>query len=68
MANAHRLAPAVQVDLDGIWDYIAQHNPSAATKWLAKVERTFSLLAPNPLMGRARDELLPGLRSIPVGS
>jgi toxin ParE1/3/4 len=67
MASAYRLAPAVRDDLDTIWEYIAEHNPTAAAKWLAEVQRIFALLANNPLMGRARNELMSGLRSVPVG-
>ena len=39
-----------------------------ATKFLADVDKALSNLARFPGMGPARDELLPGLRSYPIGN
>lgn len=40
-----------------IWTYIADDNPNAADKILARFERTFQMLARQPLIGEARDDL-----------
>jgi toxin ParE1/3/4 len=38
-----------QRDLRGIVSYIAEHNESAAVRWLSEMERAFQLLADHPL-------------------
>lgn len=38
-----------------------------AQRWLERLRDTYRLLARNPFLGRARDEVRPGLRSFPVG-
>ena len=55
-------------DLEGIWDYIAADNPIAAKRCLREIDAQFSKLALHPLMGRARKDLGPGLRSFPLDS
>jgi toxin ParE1/3/4 len=54
-------------DLDGIKDYIARDNPRRALSFIRELRRICEQLAENPLMGRARPELRPGLRSFPHG-
>ena len=62
-------APAAQSDLDEIWLYVAMaSSQTRATRLLRSIEEKLGLLAENPLMGRARPELAPNLRSFPVGS
>jgi toxin ParE1/3/4 len=61
------LSPALH-DLAEIDDYVRVENPAAADRLLASFQATFALLATNPAMGRRRDELLPGMRSFPVGT
>jgi toxin ParE1/3/4 len=39
----------------------------AADAWLKRIEFTFDMLAQTPQGGRARDDLVSGLRSFPVG-
>jgi toxin ParE1/3/4 len=56
-----------EVDLIDIWAFIARHNPSAADRWLDILDQKSQALARNPLMGRARDDIAPGLRHLPVG-
>jgi toxin ParE1/3/4 len=53
-------------DLDTIWEYIAETNPSAATRILQKLMDKCRVLGENPFLGRQRDELATGLRSFPV--
>jgi toxin ParE1/3/4 len=66
---AHRLAPEVEGELDDIWQYIATQTGSVeiAERVLGAVVGRFSLLATHPLIGRRRDDLRPGLRSILAG-
>lgn len=54
-------------DLDDIAVYIARDDPRRALSFIRELRRTCELLADNPLMGRARPELKPGLRSFPHG-
>jgi toxin ParE1/3/4 len=59
--------PLAENDLEEIWWYIAQDDPDAADSFLDKIEACCQALAQFPQMGRSRDELHAGLRSIPVG-
>ena len=61
-------APDAVQDLNDIHDYIAQDSPSAAERWVLMVEERCETLGENPMMGRARPELLSGLRSFPAGN
>ena len=62
------IRPAADVDLLLIWDFIARNSPDAADNYLRWLSGKFDLLATQPLMGRARDELKPKLRSFVIGS
>lgn len=66
---AHRLAPQARAELSNIWNYIAREsgNAAAADGVIDSITERFYLLAQFPYMGRARDDLRPGLRSFPVG-
>ena len=65
----HRLAPQARAELSNIWNYIAREsaNLAAADGVIDAITERFYLLAEFPYMGRARDDLRPGLRSFPVG-
>ena len=66
----YRLLPSARAKLAGVWEYTAIHSGSAevANRQLQSFRDCFSLLGRNPLIGRRRDyDLLPGLRSLPVG-
>jgi len=52
-------------DLIDIWSYIALDNYVAADKFTDELYESCKSLAVMPEMGRVRDELLPGLRSLP---
>ena len=52
-------------DLVDIWSYIALDNYTAADTFVEELYESCNTLAAIPEMGRARDELLPGLRSLP---
>jgi toxin ParE1/3/4 len=55
-------------DLKDIWDYVAQHNESSASKLIKEIKNKFVLLRDNPLIGREQNEFLIGLRSFVVKS
>ena len=61
------IAPLAQTDLDEIWDYIANDNPSAADRLLAAFHEKFLLLSRHPLLGQSREELRAEIRSLSVG-
>ena len=57
-------APSADIDLLEIWSYISQDSFDAADQFLEQLEQQFDLLASSPLIGKKRDELIPGLRSL----
>ena len=59
--------PLAQTDILDIWDFIADDSVAAADRWVDVLDAQFRVLATQPMMGRARDELAPGVRSFPVG-
>ncbi|WP_353141885.1 type II toxin-antitoxin system RelE/ParE family toxin [Limnohabitans sp.] len=62
-----RKLPSANEDLFQIWSFIAAGNTDAADKWIDRLDVRLSLLATQPLMGKARDELAKDLRSFPFG-
>jgi toxin ParE1/3/4 len=67
---AHSVAREAEADLDDIWYFVATASGSmdVADRLIDTLTERFVLLARHPHMGRRRDEdLLPGLRSFPVG-
>ena len=59
--------PRAHLDLNEIWDYIAEDGESRADAFIDLLDQKLRLLARSPNMGRARDELENDLRSFPVG-
>jgi toxin ParE1/3/4 len=59
---------AAERDLSEIWDYIAEDNEAAAGTTLRKLDAACALLANHSKMGRDRSDLVPGVRSFPVGN
>ena len=59
--------PLAQTDILEIWDFIADDSVAAADRWVDHLDEQFRLLATQPMMGRSRQELAPGVRSFPVG-
>jgi len=59
--------PRAEADLFEIGLYIAEDDLEASERFLDLLERKLRLLASTPAMGRLRPELLPKLRSFPVG-
>jgi len=67
---AVRTSPEAEEELDEIWYYIATESSSidVAERMLDAINDQFALLSKHPLLGRSRDDLRPGLRSIAVGA
>jgi toxin ParE1/3/4 len=63
---AHRLAPQARAELSNIWAYIVEEGGSvaAADGVIDALTERFYQLSQYPRMGRARDDLRSGLRSI----
>ncbi len=55
-----------EADLLEIWSYVAHDNPRAADRVLDDIAAC-KVLAENPAVGRLREELACGLRSLAVG-
>jgi toxin ParE1/3/4 len=55
-------------DVFEIAAFIARENLEAALRMIELFDEKFNLLAEHPGIGQMRDELEPGLRSLPVGS
>ena len=52
-------------DLVAIWRYVAQEaSPDIADKQLILIDQATTTLREWPLAGRARDDVLPGMRSL----
>ena len=58
--------PRAGEDLSEIWDYIADDSVAHADAFIDRIDAKLRILATQPLMGRAREELAPRLRSFPV--
>ena len=51
--------PLAETDILEIWDYIADDSLTAADRWVDHLDKQFRVLATQPMVGRARDELAP---------
>ena len=65
--SGYYFTPKAQVDLESHQDYIARDRPRASLAWVKALEVRCVTLARNPGWGRPREELRPGLRSLPFG-
>lgn len=59
--------PEAEADILEIWDFIADDSVSEADRWIDRLDEKLRLWATQPTIGRSRDELAPGLRSMPFG-
>jgi len=57
---------AARSDLSEIWDHIAENNPVAADRVVGSILEKAVFHAQFPKLGRARNDLRPGLRSAAV--
>lgn len=55
--NECALSVGAELDLDEIWEYIAQDNIDAADRWIGKLFEAFESLAEAPRMGHTRKDL-----------
>jgi plasmid stabilization system protein ParE len=60
--SVYRLADQAVADLNEIADYLGARSPTAATNVLEALLETFELLATNPGLGTARDDLHNNIR------
>jgi toxin ParE1/3/4 len=61
------LRPQAEADILDIWAYIAEDSLVDADRWIDRLDESFMLWATQPKMGRPRDELSLGMRSLPFG-
>jgi toxin ParE1/3/4 len=59
----YRLSERAKKDLRAIWDYISERNLSAADRTIDGLFSRIRMLAREPLLGEARNDLHPGLRA-----
>ena len=60
--------PQAEQDLIDIYLHISRDNPPAAEKFVRAINTKCERLARSPMIGRARPELRPDLRSVPYGA
>ena len=68
MTRHFAFAEQARHDMDEIWAYIAEDNVVAADGLIDEFHQTTRTLADNPKLGRRREELSDGLRSLHVGN
>jgi len=51
------LSTGAELDLDEIWEYIANDNINAADRWIDKLFDAFEVIARNPGIGHKRQDL-----------
>ncbi|NEQ68292.1 MAG: type II toxin-antitoxin system RelE/ParE family toxin [Symploca sp. SIO2D2] len=67
MSNFCTITPTASRDIESILDYLAEKvSVEKAEQVLEKINGKLQLLATFPQIGRRRDELYPGLRSVPL--
>ena len=59
------LSPLAETDLADIGSYIAEDNPKRAETFVLEFLEFLEKVAANPYLGRPREELRKGLRSLP---
>jgi plasmid stabilization system protein ParE len=62
IVRAYRLSEQAKTDLRGIWNYISERSLSGADRIVDGLFTHFQLLAREPLLGVARNDLHPGMR------
>lgn len=67
MSNVCKITPTASRDIETIMDYLAEWaSMKTAERFLEKINQKFKALTQFPNLGRKRDELYPGLRSVPL--
>lgn len=65
--NGYRLDDGARRDVDSIYDYIAQRNPTAADRLIDLLWAKFEFLARHPLSGELRKDVSDEWRSFAAG-
>lgn len=69
MANSYHLSIAAEQDIGEIYDYgVYRFGNDQAIKYLTELDFTFNQIVKNPELGKKRDEIKVGLRSLPKNS
>jgi plasmid stabilization system protein ParE len=55
--SGYVLGTAAELDLDEIWEYIAEDSIDAADRWIERLFDAFEKLAQNPGIGHKREDL-----------
>lgn len=59
--SGHALSPAAQADLEGIWDYTAQHwGDAQAERYTRDIQTACEALGDDTLSGRPADDVRAG--------
>lgn len=66
MSRVLLYARLARTDLNAIFDFIAADNPTRAISYVREIEAACEGLCSMPLMGIARSDLHPGLRTFPL--
>ncbi|HZP80522.1 MAG TPA: type II toxin-antitoxin system RelE/ParE family toxin [Chthonomonadaceae bacterium] len=66
--SRYEISRRADADLSAIWHYIAQDSLEAADRQMDRFYEVFERLAAFPGLGRRRDEVSSGLRSLPLGN
>lgn len=64
----YRLRPQAEADIEAIALYIAEDNPSAASRWFTSIHQRCQKIGKMPGIGVARPDVRPDLRMLPVGN
>jgi toxin ParE1/3/4 len=59
--------PLAEEDLEAIYRFIAQESPARAFNFTERIQQRCDLLRGSPEQGRARPDLISGLRVVPFG-
>src|SRR5713226_1802320 len=63
-----RITEQAEADLEEAWEFIAQRSVKVADRLIDRILERSRLHSKFPLMGRPRDDLVPGLRSFAIAS
>ena len=55
--SSYALGADVELDLEQIWDYIAEDDIDAADRWIERLFAAFESLAQTPGLGHKREDL-----------
>jgi plasmid stabilization system protein ParE len=55
--SAYILSEDADLDLDDIWEYVAQDNIDAADRWISKMFDVFEAIGRSPGIGHKREDL-----------